>query len=516
MFEFYGVWEISNLYIERRKMKKIISLILAIAFVSPVMAQTFSQPAYKMGIDKVPAYLTRKLTLLYEKDEDKRELNYEYIRSSTRLSLKEGDSFLALQVITDFILGKNLPDLYEKDEDYRDEINSLREQMLEFLISEAQDDEFNISAREFAIQKLSQVATAENLPDFDFNIDAIGAIESLAGSEKLALKHSAMVGVKNIVLKTNQKWEDAAITAAEILASDLSSSNIEIQRIAFFECLDLIQKSGMRTEAIVKIWEATASALGDIQSPSLQEHVKDLLVELTKAKTGPMFREQVRAVKEELNDLEDNKKLNKEPIEELLVQLKDEDDPVELEAILDRLLKESSKQRSLLYVVYSKLMEASLQSEASLYKIRKLNSALIQLTHDTNSPLFYYRTALFFTGEISIFKNSDKANIPISMLGNMLSSTDQSELLLPIINELKLAVDSELPVWIQRRLITLMFMVAGDTSNELVGVNTTKVLKTVADSSDKVAVRYAAFNRISLLVKHAKEDKVKETANFWR
>ena len=497
-------------------MKKIISIILAFAFVSSVMAQTFSKPAYNMGINLIFDYLDQKLNLLYEKDEDKRENNFKYIQSSTRLSLKEGDSFLALQVITDFILGKNLPALYQKDEDYRDEINSLREKMLDFLISEAKDDEFNISAREFAVQKLAQVAAAENLPDFDFNSDSIGAIEDLAGSEKLVLKHSAMVGVKNIALKTAEKWEDVANTAADILVSNLSSSNMEIQRIAFFECLDVMQKSGMKSEGIVKIWEATTGALDDIQSPSLQEHVKDLMVELTKAKTGPMFREQVKDAKEELNDIEDRKKLNKEPIEELLVELKGEDDPVELEAILDRLLKESSKQRSLLYVVYSKLMEASLQTDASLYKIGKLNSALIELTHNTNSPLFYFRTALFFTGEISIFKNSDKANIPIVMLGNMLSSTDQPELLLPIINELKLAVDSELPVWIQRRLITLMFMVAGDTSNELVGVDTLKVLKNIAESSGKIAVRYAAFNRIALLVKHAKEDKVKETANFWR
>lgn len=498
-------------------MKKVTSLVLAITFCcSMVMAQTFSQPAYKMGINKVPAYLDQQLNLLYEKDEDKRELSYEYIKSSTRLSLKEGDSFLALQVIANFILGKNLPAFYKTDEDYREDINELREKMLEFLIEEAKDDEFNISAREYAVQQLSKIAAAENLPDFDFNSEAISAVEALAGSEKLVLKHSAMVGVKNIALKATEKWEDVAETAADILVANLGSSNLEIQRIAFFECLDVLQKSAMRTDGVVKVWEATTSAFGDIQSPSLQEHVKDLLIGLTKSKTGPMFREQVRAVKEELNDVEDERKLNKEPIEELLTQLKEEEDPIELESILDRLLKESSKQRSLLYVVYSKLMEASLHSEVSLYKLGKLNSALIQLTHNTNSPLFYFRTALFFTGEISTFKASDKANIPIVMLGNLLSSTDQPELLLPVINELKLAVNSELPVWIQRRLVTLIFMVAGDTSNELVGVDTTKVLKEIAEKGEKIAVRYAAFNRIGLLVKHAKEDKVKETANFWR
>lgn len=495
-------------------MKKIIVLILVVAFASPVMGQTFNQPAYKMNIQDVPGYLNQKLDLLYEKDEDKRDLNTDYIKSSTRLSLKEGDSFLALQVIANFVLGKNLPELYQKNEDYRDDINGLREKMLDFLIQEAKDDEFNISAREFAIQQLSKVAATEDLPDFDFNTDAIAAIEDLAGSEKLVLKHSAMVGVKNIALKTTEKWEDAANTAADILISNLSSSNKEVQRIAYFECLDVMKKSTMRTEGIVKIWEAAANALDDIQSPSLQEHVKDVLIELTQSKTGPMFREQVQDVKEELNDLEDNKKLNKDPIDELLVQLKEEDDPVELEAILDRLLKESAKQRSLLYVVYSKLMEASLRPETSMYKIGKLNSALIKLTHNTNSPLFFFRTALFFMGEISIFKNSDRANVPITMLGNMLSSTDQPELLLPVINELKLAVNSELPVWSQRRLVTLIFMVAGDTTNEIVGVDTVEILKDIAKNAEKIAIRYSALRRMELLKKYAREDKVKEAANL--
>ncbi len=230
---------------------------------------------------------------------------------------------------------------------------------------------------------------------------------------------------------------------------------------------------------------------------------------LIKINSGQMFKEQVEEATEALSDMEEQVVIVKDPLPELISNLKEESGPVKIDGILTALYQLAQKDRTIFNTVYSQLAGMMLLPEISAYKLRMLNNGLIQLTHLSNSSMYFYQTAMILIGEVSVYRSSSLASIPISMLGNLLRSTDYPELVIPVIRELALSLDSDLPIWIGNRFIGLIFIQAGDSPNEEVALFSAKTLLDIIDQDKRSAFRWEASLRIKHLSLYANDEAVK-------
>ncbi len=94
-------------------------------------------------------------------------------------------------------------------------------------------------------------------------------------------------------------------------------------------------------------------------------------------------------------------------------------------------------------------------------------------------------------------------------------STDYEQLLLPILTEISLSLESEFQVWIARRLIGLIFLQAGDSPNAKVAMESAKILVQIAKTSKLSVLRWEANKRLEYLAQFAKENTVRKYAANW-
>ncbi len=485
--------------------RPIFSLLICFCLLPQVsQALSFFDILYQQETSNYYAFIEKQVVKLYDNNEDVREKYLKELKVLTGQSKMAGDSFFIYRILTQFILDTAKP----KDVKELDDIRDLQENTLEFLIDQVKNDDISTSSREFILTQLGKIANSDFLPKFELNEIAISAIGSLSEDENLILYHTAIVYLKPIALQLDKKWADVSESAAEYIIDDLSSSKTERQRIALLESIDVLKKAEKGTKAIKKIWEGVASAMSDIRSPALQKTVRTQMEALMKANSGQMLKEQVEEVDEALRDMEEKIVIVKEPLQELIENLADESDPVEIDGILTALYKQAQKDRTLLNTIFARLAGMTLLPEISAYKLRMLNEGLIKLAHFSKSSLYFYRTALIFLGEVSVYRSSSHASIPISMLGNLLRSTDYPELVIPVIRELTLSLNSDLPIWIGNRFIGLIFIQTGDSPNEEIALYSAKSLLDIVDQIKRSAFRWEASVRIKHLSLYADNEAV--------
>lgn len=487
-------------------------LLCSFALTQSLQARSFFDTLYQQSSKDYHGFISRQAAKLYDKDEDTREKYLEEMKVLSGQSKMAGDSFFIYRILTEFVMDTANPGELTDEEDIRD----LQGNALEFLIDQVGNDEISVSSREYIIMQLGKIANSEFLPVFDHNESAVSALGNMSESDNLTLHHSAIVKLKPIALKWTEKWGDLAEQAAGHIIEDLGSSDAERQRIALIESIDVLKKVERGTDAVKSIWEGVSSALADIRSPILQKKIRLQVEELIKQNSGQMFKEQVEEAQEALEDMEEQKVHVTDPFPELLPRLADETDPVELEGILTALSEHAKKDRTVFNTVFAKMAGMTLLPEISAYKLRLINNELIKLTHQSKSSLFFYRTALILLGEISVYRSTPLANIPLTMLGNLLRSTDYPELVIPVIQEVATSLDSDLPIWIGNRFIGLIFIQAGDSPNEKIAMFSAKRLVTVIKDNKRSAFRWEASLRMKQLSLYASSETVQTYAKNWK
>jgi len=494
-------------------MKRCISGLVFVLFWSTIgFSASFYDPLYQRKFVEHDAFLAEQTAKLYQNDKQQRQAFFELLKKEVALSRQSGDSAFVYQILIDFVLGKEQPPASKKSKD----LLSLRESALDFLIDQAKNDEIDISDREIIVAGLGKIAVQTDLPDFEFNEDAVSTLSGLCSHAHMILRHAALIALKPVVLIEDPKWEDLSETAAKSISDDLDSSDAEWQRILFLENLSLLAKTEKATPATRLIWDQLTEAISDIHSPTLQQKVTIELGNQIKIHSGQMFQEQVQNAKEELEAVKGLKKKTNEKLPELLNRFKTEDDPVELEAIGEALFEQAKKERHALYLIYSTLGSYPLLTDLNDYQLRFVNETLISLTHLSESPLFYYRTALVLLGELVVHQTGHRAYIPLALLGNLLTSTDHPGLVLPVIRELRQALEGEFPVWIGRRMIGLIFIAAGDSPQEKIAYQATETLVEIAENANKAALRWEAGKRLKYLSLHAQDEAVRKLAVTWK
>ncbi len=498
-------------------MKRVLLLLLVLSLGTAIaFGKSYYDPIYKMSSVQYSVFLDHELKKLYIDDEDRRETAFEKIKAAANKSLRKGDSFLAYTILTDFVIGRLAPKKEAVSRDLWNDLNNLKEDTLEFLIDNAKNSDISVSNREFVIEQLGRIGGQENLFEFAMNETVADALESLSRENHLLLRHAALIGLKQIALKTGERWESLSEDAAAYLIKELGSSDTELQRITFFESLDFLRKAKNRTEAVKLVWQEVTEALADIAAPGLRQAVFNEANRVLQMKSGAMFREQINEMKTQMKEMKFPKQNLELSLSELLAEMKDIDDPSELQAVLSSLFRECRKDQRRLHTVYSQIVSVVATGELSDYKLRLLNDALIVITHDTMNPLFFQQTAMVLLQEIVYHRESQQANIPLVLLANLMASTDYKGLILPLLNEIKLLAQSDLPVWIRRRLIGLIFVQAGDSPNEKISLAAAVNLGKMARGAKSSVVKWESLKRLKYLYRFAKEDVVRKYSANWK
>lgn len=497
-------------------MKKSILISLALIFLTGIAAgRTFYISFYQSGVKEYAGVINLELAKLYNQNEDIREEVFGTLKTMIPQELKRGDNYFAYHVLASFVRGANAPFDLMKNEDYKDDVGDLREEALAFLMDQARKTDRPVSEREFIISQLGMIARSDILHEFDQNIDSMKTLGTLSEADNLIIMHAALVELKELARKTGKKWEGLAEEATEYLVEPLGNSSPEVQRIAFIECIRTLEKAQTKTEAVVLIWEKVIDHLTDITSPTLAKALSDRMGLLVNMKTGAIFEEQTKSARQVLTEFQVKPKTISEPLEELVELLQTEESAEDLEPVIRALQDELRKDRTVFYQVYTAVSKNVLADEITAYKLRLLNDMLLDLTHSTQSTLFYNHAAALFIQEVYKYRNSALSNIPLMMLGNLMASTDYDPLLIPVIEELEEALKADLPLWAKRRIIGLLFIQAGDSPNTKVAMRAAESLVETAKKSTHGYLRWEAGKRLNYLARFSKDDIVKAFAANW-
>jgi hypothetical protein len=486
------------------------TLVVTLLLCGAASAQTiFDTRDDLKSVRKYKDFLQSKRQSLYAPDKSVRKDTFALLKNSAASPVREGDSIFAMLPLAEFVMAVAAPQGGKKPDD------SLQSDAVDLLIEYAKDSKQTLTARENALGALGQIAAAEKLQDFGWNKDSVKALAAVADGKDPLLVHAAFVGLGKVAVKSGKDWRDLADTAAKAMVARLGDKDPLVQRLAFLECLRVIQNAREFNDATERTWDKLTAYLGDIRSPALQDEVKTRYSAIVAERQGSVFRKQAAAAKKELDRLSPIRKLASDSLADLLVTVREQDDPVKLEAALTKIIEDTKNDRALQLYAFSAMGSAATQPEVSGYKLQVIGDAQIELARRTGSPLMYYRAASTLLGLASIHHDSSKASVPLVVLARLIASTDQPALVIPVLDEVRDMALTDLPAWLDSRLIALLFLQAADSPVDGNRAKAFQDLAQVGQDSRNWAMRYEVLTRMEQLEKLSKDSNIQGLAAKW-
>ncbi|MBI4081825.1 MAG: hypothetical protein HY423_04370 [Candidatus Lambdaproteobacteria bacterium] len=483
---------------------------LALSALAPAHGQTlYATRDQYPSIADYDSYLRGNLQQLYYRQGGRRAAAYKLLETSLRQPLQDGDVRFALEIMGDYILGLGSPAAEKPDAD-------IQEKLLELIVSAARDSDAPPSQRELATTQLARIADTTLSPKSDLVADSVKALTKLAGDDSRIVSAVALVGLGNVAARTGKDWANLADTAAKAIADPLDNSDPEMRRTAWIVALGTLEAAPHRNDATERMWKRVKNTLGDIKSPGLQREVVARLKTLIGARRGGVLAKEASATQSELNDLATAQNSVKGSLQELLNDLAGESNPIKYEAILARVEAEAKASRPALASVLTSLTSLFAARDASPYKVRRASASLRTLALDSESALVFYRSASILLGATALLRERPIAAIPLDELGSLLASTDQIVLLAPIHGEIQALAVSDLPFWLKRRLVSLLFVQAGDSINGAVRADALARLSWLGRDSQNWPLRMEVLVRMRQLAEVAPHAEVKSIAAQWK
>ena len=161
--------------------------------------------------------------------------------------------------------------------------------------------------------------------------------------------------------------------------------------------------------------------------------------------------------------------------------------------------------------------EIAANPEISQYKLRYVTDSMVILAFKAQSALVYYRTASAMAELVALHRTSIMATVPMAQLGRLMAATDQTSLIVPVVNEMRALALSQMPHWIHRRLVALIFMQAGDALQAGTRQHAFEQLSTLGRaSSTSWGVRMEVLTRMNQLAQYTKYADTKASAAKWK
>ncbi|MDH5559387.1 MAG: hypothetical protein OEY59_00870 [Deltaproteobacteria bacterium] len=495
--------------------KSLIIFLPLLLFLSPILVQ-----AVPLDLDRVvkkdfDRHVDAKLEGLYQKDDDKAEETLEALLDNPEQFFSKKDSYFLFRLLADFVLSRRVPQDLAQDSGYLGDLKDLQQKALKYLLDQAEESDRSVSEREYLSVLIGEIARSAKLPDFDFNEEAVNKLVDLVKSDSPVVSQASLMGLKSIILKEGDQWAESVNDALEAFSENLGSSEPERKRMALIAGLDILSGAKEKNPGIVKLWKGINASLPSFSSPGLQDDAQKRMNLLIKIKVrGPfslLVNETIYAIKK--------MKSESEPVEmgfeEMLAELGGQDDISKLESMIKALREQTKDNPARSLRLVSRLEAAGLDPRVSGYKLRLLNEALIDMTRQSESPALFFQTAMGFLKQASFFNHNERGNLSLVMLLNLMTSTDQPGLLVPVIDELKGLLNSDLPFWVQNRLLLILFSQAGDSGSPQISLSATETIAAAAMGHKANILRREAYGKMIILSRFAYSDKTRIFAAKW-
>jgi hypothetical protein len=101
------------------------------------------------------------------------------------------------------------------------------------------------------------------------------------------------------------------------------------------------------------------------------------------------------------------------------------------------------------------------------------------------------------------------------VLARLLAANDQPALVIPVLDEIKDMALTNLPAWLDARIISLLFLQAADSPVEAIRQRAFQNLGQVGQESKNWAMRYEVLTRMEQLEKLSKDTSIQALAAKW-
>jgi hypothetical protein len=467
----------------------------------------FDGRSAQMSIKAYMESVGKTRALLLSDDDDDQEAGMEIVRNSLAAARDEGDLFFPLQLLADFVIGAGAEDLDELDED-------LQEEALDLIVAEVENSKRSLGQREYAIEQLGRVASAERLNDSDWAETAVEALAEQADGKDPILARAALIALGHVTVKTGE-FLDAAQDAADAIAERMDDSDAEMRRFAIHAAILALGRAKESTEPVEDLWDALEDAAGDVESPAHQADLRARLTALIARQQAGVFSDELDALRAILATYKAERVAAKDSYADSISDLKSEEDEDDIDEYLARIEQDVRDKKVLPNGAIAALAPIAANVKAPAHKVRAVTDSMFAITVASRSAGTYRITAKAFADLVKYYRSSALAEIPAVQLGRLLSATDRADLAGPAMQEARALALTNLPLWIQRRLVTVLYVQAGDAVDPAVRRDAFTQLAQVGGGSPSWGLRLDVLARMTTLSRLASQADVREAAAKW-
>ena len=494
-------------------MKRAQGIVLALALAAVLAGCGSSKTVFdgRSSADSIKSYMDsvgKTRDLLLSDDDDDQEDGLVIVKNSLQKLRDEGDYLFPLQLLGAFVSGAGAKDPSELDE-------GLQKKALKLIIAEVENSKRTVSQREFAIEQLGRIANAEQLNDTDWAEDAVDALADLVKEKEPVLAEAALVALEPVVVRGDSDWKDAAESAGEALAKRLDDSDPEMSRFAILAAIRALARAQKSTGPVEDLFDELQDALGDVESPALQSELQLRVSTLIRRQQAGVFSDELIKLRNVMAKYTAKRAVSKDSYQDSIKGIKSEEDADDLDEYLARVEADVKERKVLPSGAITALAGIAADTKAPTHKLRAVTDTILKLAVDARSVAAYRSAAKVFTELVKTHRGSDRAAIPAAQLGRMLAASDRADLIGPILQETRELALSNLPPWIQRRLVTDLFVTAGDAIEPAVRLDAFQQLAVVGSTSSSWGLRLDVLTRMQQLARLASQADVREAAAKW-
>jgi hypothetical protein len=453
-------------------------------------------------------YVGKTRDMLLSDDDDDQEDGLEIVTNSLEKLRDEGDYLFPLQLLGDFVTGFGAKEPRKLD-------RGLQKKAFKSIVKEVDNSKRTVGQREFAIEQLGRIASAERLNDSDWAEDAVDALFGQVKGKEPVLIEAALVALEPVVVRGDSDWKSAAKTAGKALAKRLDDSDPEISRFAINSSVRALSRAQNSTGPVEELFHALENALGDVESPALQSELRLRVANLIKRQQAGVFSDELVKLRNALAKYSAARKISKDSYQSSLKSMRSEEDADDLDEYLARVEAEVKERKVLPNGAMTALAGLSNDTKAPTHKLRALTDTIFILAVDARTVPAYRSAAKIFSDLVKTHQGTDRAAVAAAQLGRLLAATDRADLIGPVLQETRELALSNLPFWIQRRLVTDLFVTAGDAIEPAVRLGAFQQLAVVGSTSGSWGLRLDVLARMQQLARLAGQPDVREAAAKW-
>lgn len=496
-------------------MKTFITAVFILAlffFSSPSSAdELFELVPDKTSAQELNTFLDQNVQKLYNADEDIREDAYELIKNTLEQKIYEEKNLFLLEILSRYLHSLG----FKKSMDIED-LKEEQEEALEFISEIPSESDYPLSTRLESIRILGKALELKPAETYPLRKAAAKALIKALRSDEPLLYQAALISLRPIAISSKSDWEDETESVLDKLGGQCTSSQTEIQRISIIETLAVLKQTDTLTSPIEDLWEKTADCIEDMDSAELKETIHPEIQKLIEAKKGTPFEQFTGDIRKQTLEFGVNRELDLDPMRELLSDFRSTSDIERLEQLKWSIQHQLKTYPELRFATLLQLASFATQKEVTHHKMRVITRTMLGITRETPNAMQFFHTAVNMLGFVDVHRKASLPVIPLVATMELLFSTEAPGLQIPLLNAVKASAQTGLPIWVKRKLTSILYFAANDAQTKATRTYSLTALETLAGQKEHLDIKWLAYQRIKQLSKLSSHRAIKATAAKWK